>query len=157
MKTWSIVVLAVLVAISACGKKETPETPETQVRRTVTEAAAAAERKDAAALRALVSDSYADTQGRDKKTVDGIVRVYFLRSQSLHLFTHTTSVEFPDKNKASVVVYVGMAAQPVPNVETLERLRADLYRFELVFENQRNAWRVIAAEWRSAEIADFIH
>src|SRR5688572_13805966 len=82
MTVWNAAGLVVLILLSACGKKETPEA---QVRRTVSEAAAAAEKKDWVALRTLVSDKYADSQGRDKKTVEGILRVYFLRNASLHL------------------------------------------------------------------------
>jgi len=154
MKTWNAAVLAALVLLCACGKKETPEA---QVRRTISEAAAAAEKKDSAALRATVSDKYTDSQGRDKKTVEGILRVYFLRNASLHLFTRTSSVTFPEKEKSVVVVYVGMAAQPVPSAEALEQLRADLYRFDLTFVREGDAWHVASAEWRPAELGDFVH
>ncbi|HKQ30369.1 MAG TPA: hypothetical protein VJS66_03695 [Burkholderiales bacterium] len=153
MKTLNVAAM-VLVLLSGCGKKETPET---QVRRTVSEAAAAAEKKDSATLRATVSDKYTDTQGRDKKTVEGILRAYFLRNASLHLFTRTSSVTFPEKEKALATVYVGMAAQPVPSAEALERLRADLYRFDLTFVREGDAWRVVGAEWRPAELGDFVH
>jgi hypothetical protein len=153
MNTWKVVVAALLL-LSACAKKETPEA---QIRKTISQAAAAAEERNSAAVRAMVSDKYADAQGRDKKAVEGILRVYFLGNQSLHLFTRTGSVTFPEKHKALAVVYVGMAAQPVATAAELAQLRADLYRFELTFVNDGGTWRVAAAEWRPAELGDFVH
>lgn len=154
VKVWSAIAIVMSFSLSACSEKETPEA---QIRRAVSEAATAAEEKNPAALRAMLSDKYSDTEGRDKKTVEGILRVYFLRNQSLHLFTRTGAVTFPETHKAQAVVYVGMAAQPVSSAQELDRLRADLYRFEMTFIKEGDEWRVAGAEWRPAELGDFVH
>jgi hypothetical protein len=154
MKTWKTAALILLLCATACGKSITPEA---QIRARISAAAAAAEKKEHATLRAMVSDKYSDAQGQDKRAVEGMLRIYFLRNESLHLFTRTRSVEFPEKDKATAVVYVAMAAQPVSNAQELERLRADLYRFEMTFVKEEKEWRVARADWRPAELGDFVH
>lgn len=154
MTIWKSIVVLILLCTVACGKTETPEA---QIRALMSAAAAAAEKKEVATLRAMVSDKYSDAQGQDKRGVEGVLRIYFLRNESLNLFTRTASVAFPEKDKAVAVVYVGMAAQPVATAQELERLRADLYRFEMTFAKEEKTWRVARAEWRPAELGDFIH
>jgi hypothetical protein len=40
-------------------------------------------------------------------------------------------------------------------VSDLPALRADLYRFDLTFGDERGAWRVTRATWRPAALNDF--
>jgi len=140
------------LVLAACSK---PDTPETKVRAAIATAVAAAEKKDIGPLKGMVSDKYTDAQGQDKRAVESVLRFYFLRNQSIHLLTRTSSVTFPQKDRALAVVYVGMAAQPVASVDELERLRADLFRFEITFVDEGGEWRAIGAEWRRAEFVDF--
>lgn len=140
------------LVLAACSK---PDSPETRVRAAIATAVAAAQKKDIGPLKGMVSDKYADAQGQDKRAVESILRFYFLRNQSIHLLTRTSSVTFPQNDRALAVVYVGMAAQPVASVDELERLRADLFRFEITFVDEGGEWRAISAEWRRAEFVDF--
>lgn len=140
------------LVLAACSK---PDSPETRVRAAIATAVAAAEKKDIGPLKGMVSDKYTDAQGQDKRAVESVLRFYFLRNQSIHLLTRTSSVTFPQKDRALAVVYVGMAAQPVASVDELERLRADLFRFEITFVDEGGEWRAIGAEWRRAEFVDF--
>lgn len=148
------IVCAAAALLAGCDKRETPEA---EVRATIAQAEAAAEKKEIGALRGMVSDSYADAQGQNKRAVEAVLRYYFLRNQSIYLFTRVSSVTLPEKDRALAVVYVGMAAQPVANVDELERLRADLYRFEIGFAREDDDWRVVRAEWRPADFADFVN
>jgi hypothetical protein len=145
-------VLASLMLVIGCSKTDAPEA---QVRAAIAGAVAAAEKKDIGPLKSLVSDKYADSQGQDKRAVEAVLRFYFLRNQSIHLLTRTSSVTLPEKDRAQAVVYVGMAGQPVANVDELERLRADLFRFEITFVKEGGDWRAVSAEWRRAEFTDF--
>ena len=43
----------------------------------------------------------------------------------------------------------------VAGAEELERLRADLHRFEITLAGENKEWKVIRAEWRRAEPGDF--
>jgi hypothetical protein len=154
MKAWKIVSLALLLTVSACGKTVSPEA---QIRARINAAGAAADKKEISTLREIVSDKYSDSQGQDKRVVEGVLRLYFIRNETLHVFTRTTSVEFPEKDKALAVVYVAATGQQIVNAQELSRVRADLYRFELSFVKEDKDWRVARAEWRPAELADFIH
>jgi hypothetical protein len=149
-------ILVILIALCTLAACRNTTTPEAQVRATIAKAEAAAESKDIATLRALVSDRYTDDHGQDKRAIEGMLRYYFLRHQSIHLFTQIQSVTLPEQDRASAVVYVGMAAQPVASAEELARLRADLYRFEIQFAREDDAWRVQGAQWRPAELIDFV-
>jgi hypothetical protein len=149
----TLVLLTVLFMLIACRNAAMPEA---QVRATIAQAEFAAEHKEIATLRGMVSDNYADAEGHDKRAVEGVLRYYFLRNQSIHLVTRVASVTLPQKDRALAVVYVGMAAQPVADVGELERLRADLFRFELEFAKEGDDWRVLRAQWRRAELTDFV-
>lgn len=148
----TVAVLLGVFVLAACSK---PDSPETKVRAAIATAVAAAEKKDIGPLKGLVSDKYTDAQGQDKRAVESVLRFYFLRNQSIHLLTRTSSVTFPATDRALAVVYVGMAAQPVASVDELERLRADLFRFEISFANEDGDWRAVSAEWRRVEFIDF--
>ena len=149
----TLMLLAALFTLISCRNIETPEA---QVRATIAQAEAAAEKKEVGMLRGMVSDSYADAQGQDKRAVEAVLRYYFLRNQSIHLFTRVSSVTLPQQDRALAIVYAGMAAQPVADVDELERLRADLFRFELEFVKEGDDWRVARAQWRRVDFADFI-
>jgi hypothetical protein len=145
----SLVAITLLVA---CSKTTTPDA---QVRATIAQAETAVKKKDIAALKGLVSDAYTDAQGQDKRAVEAVLRYYFLRNESIHLLTRIQSVTLPQKDDALAVVYVAMAAQPATSAQELERLRADLYRFDVELVKEGDDWRVRRAQWRAAEFSDF--
>jgi hypothetical protein len=138
------------------GACSSGDSPEAQVRALVAQGEAAAEKKESAVLRQMVSEKYADSQGQDKKAVDAILRYYFLRNQSIHLFTRIRQISFPQPDLAQADVMVAMAGQPITDTEQLERLRADLHRFEITLARENGEWKVTRAEWRRAEFADFL-
>ena len=144
--------MAVLLAI-ACSK---PSTPEQRVRAFLDRSEQAAEQKDVRTLRGAVSERYADADGRDRRTIEGILRLYVLRHESIHLLTRVDSIEFPKPAEARVGIYVAMAARPITNATQLAAFRANLYRFDLMLTEEDSEWRVLRADWRPAEPADFI-
>lgn len=143
-----------LLPLVSCSPAQ--DSPEAQVRALFARAETAAEQKDLAALRPMISDKYADSEGQDKKAIEAVLRFYFLRNQSIHLFTRTQSIEFPEPSRARAVVLVAMAAQPIKTGQELERLHADLNRFVITLAREDKEWKVTAAEWRRAEPADFL-
>ena len=151
---WPLLAALLLPVLISCSSQ--PDTPEAQVRALLKQAEAAAENKDSRVLRGFISEKYSDSQGQDKKAVEAILRYYFLRNESIHLFTRVQSITFPEPSRAQVVVLVAMAGQPISNPQQLERLHADLNRFEITFAREDKEWKVIRAEWRRAELADFI-
>jgi hypothetical protein len=149
-----IFLLSVAFFTGACSSER--DSPEAQVRALLAQGEAAAEKKESGVLRQLISEKYSDSQGQDKKAVEAMLRFYFLRNQSIHLFTRTRQISFPQPDLAQADVMVAMAGQPISDAEELERLRADLHRFEITLARENGQWKVMRAEWRRAEFADFL-
>ena len=129
--------------------------PEAQVRTLLKRGESAAEKKDSGVLRQMISEKYSDSQGQDKRAVEAILRYYFLRNESIHLLMRIQSIAFPQPAQAQAVVLVAMAGQPISGARELDRLRADLHRFEITLASENKEWKVIRAEWRRAESGDF--
>jgi hypothetical protein len=143
-----------LAALGACSADR--DTPTARVRAVLARAETAAEKRDLGELRQLISDKYTDSQGQDKRAIEGVLRYYFLRNERIHLLTRIQAVTFPEPGKAQATVFVAMAGQPLRSPEEIERLRADLHRFEIAFVNEGGEWRAVRAEWRRAELNDFL-
>lgn len=133
------------------------EPAEQRIRTLLAEAEQAAEKKDIAALRRLISERYRDPDGNDRRTVDGLLRLYFLRNESIHLFTRISEVNVTPPDRAQAVVFVAMTARPVLNAEELAERQADLHRFELTLAEEQGQWRVLQAVWRRAELSDWVY
>ncbi len=155
-RRWSVPVLVLIVVSFASSCSSGRDDPEAQVRALLQQGKAAAEKRESAALRQMISDKYADNEGRDKKAVEAVLRYYFLRNESIHLLTRIRQISFPRPDIAQVDVMVAMAGQPIADAGQLERLRADLHRFEITLADENKEWKVIRAEWRRAEFADFL-
>lgn len=142
-----------LPLLVSCSPAE--DSPETQVRTLLKRGETAAEKKEAGVLRQMISEKYSDSQGQDKRAIEAILRYYFLRNESIHLLVRIQSIAFPQPAQAQAVVLVAMAGQPISGAQELERLRADLHRFEITLASENKEWKVIRAEWRRAEPGDF--
>lgn len=156
IQPWPVLFLSLSIVFlnGACSSGR--DDPETQVRALLRQGEAAAEKKESAVLRQMVSEKYADSQGQDKKAVDAVLRYYFLRNQSIHLFMRIRQISFPRPDLAQADVMVAMAGQPISGAGDLERLRADLHRFDITLARENGEWKVTRAEWRRAEFADFL-
>lgn len=142
-----------LPLLVSCSPAE--DSPETQIRTLLKQGETAAEKKQTGELRQMISDKYSDSQGQDKKAIEAILRYYFLRNETIHLLIRIQSIAFPRPAQAQAIVLVAMAGQPISGAQELERLRADLHRFEITLAGENKEWKVICAEWRRAEPGDF--
>jgi hypothetical protein len=142
------------LTLAACAKRETPEQ---RVRAVIIGAEQAVEKKDISQVRGFLSERYTDEEGRDRRAVEGILRLYLLRNEAIHLLTRIDAITVVPPGKAEAVVYVAMAARPITQADTLSSFNANLYRFELSFAEEDKQWRVVRAAWRPAEPADFIY
>ncbi len=148
------VVLFAALTLACAGE---PESPEARILALIERAEVAAEERDVKALREMISERYADEQGRDKAALKALLAFHFLRNQSVHLLMRAADIALPVPERAEVVVFVAMAGRPIPGPEALAGLRADLYRFDLVFEEvEENEWRLVRASWRRAVRDDFV-
>jgi len=149
-----LLVLFASLLFTACSSPRT--SPEDQIRTLIRNAAVAAEQKDLGTLREIVSERYTDDQGQDKHTIEGLLRLHFLRNQSVHLFTRIESVSLPQSDRGRAVVLVAMAGVPIASEADLPGIRADLHRFEIDVVREDKAWRVQRATWYRAELTDFL-
>lgn len=149
----TLIALALLFTLLGCSKTQTPEE---RVRAMIAQAEQAAERKESGKLRALLSERYSDDEGRDRRGLDGILRVYLLRHEAIHVLTRIERIEFPQPGNADVALYVAMAGRPLSAASELANFNADLYRLELRLVEEDGAWRVRRAAWRRAELGEFL-
>lgn len=148
--------LALVAMLAVAGCRGEPDSPEAQVRAVIARAAAATEKKDIGALRDMVSDRYSDPHGQDKRAVEALLRLHFLRNESVHLYTRVQSVTVPQPDRAQASVLVAMAGVPISSEVELPALRADLHRFDLDFALEDDSWRVQRAAWSRAEPGELV-
>lgn len=153
---WLRVMLFALVISVSAGCSPARDTPEMQVRALLKKAEVAAEEKNLSVLQQLVSDNYRDNEGQDKRAIGAMLRYYFMRNESIYLLTRVPAITFPEPSRAQAVVLVAMAGEPIPGVPEIERLHADLYRFEITLASENKEWKAIRVEWRRAEPGDFL-
>lgn len=130
------------LALAACGSSGTPED---EVRALVDEAEAAAEERDASALRGFVADDYADRSGRAAGDVRAILHGWLVAHPSVHLVTRMDSIEIDGAGLARAKVTVGMLGREAGDSR---ELAGDVYRFDLRLAREDGEWRVIRAEWQ---------
>jgi len=146
--------LALILLLPGCRGERT--NPEAEVRALINGAVMAAENKNMGTLRGLISELYADDQGQDMRAIEGLLRLHFLRNQTLHLHAHIQSVTLPQPDRAQATVLVAMAGTPIASAQDLPALRADLHRFVIDFVREEKAWRVRRAAWQRVELGEFL-
>lgn len=129
------------LGLAACGGPTS--TPESEVRAWLQTAEAAAEARDRGALLDLVSSAYADGRGNDKADIGNMLRVYFLRQNTVSLLTRVEGIHLQGTSAALVELFVGMAG----SANTALGLRADAYNFELELVRDDGEWQLIGARW----------
>jgi hypothetical protein len=146
-------ITAFALLLPACSSA--PDSPEGQIRALIARAEKAAEEKDIATLKGMISDDYSDRQGQDKQLVVRVVSYHFLRSKTIHLLTQIAKIDLQDAKHADVTVFLAMAGRAIQGFDQVSRLRADLYRIDFsVSAEKPKDWKVTRAEWRPAEMED---
>ena len=147
---WAVLVLA----IAACSPPAS--SPETEIRQFIARAQVAGEERNLRDLRGLIADDYSDDQGRDRKAVEGLIRLHVLRHQSIHLFTRIRDIALTGPDHAKVSVAAALAGRPVASADQLIGLNADLYRFDFaLIRRGQDDWQVLHAAWERAKLDDF--
>jgi len=148
----SLSLLLPVLWLAGCGGELPP--PEEQLRARVAEAREAAEARDLSRLRGFIADDYRDARGREKGDLVNILRVLFLRHQSVHLLTQVSDIQFPQPDLATLTVYVAMAGRPFPQ-QDIGLLRADLHRFDLTLRDAGGGdWQAVDIQWRRPDRGD---
>ncbi|MEM6513638.1 MAG: hypothetical protein AAF660_11540 [Pseudomonadota bacterium] len=135
------VVLAILFNLAACGG--TASDSEEQIRAWLAAGEQAAEDKDRGALMDMVSSSYTDVEGNDKRAIGNMLRYLFLRQNQVALITRIESLDVYDGTAAEVTMTVGMAGSRSGQLG----FSADAYRFVFELELKGSEWQLISARW----------
>lgn len=143
------------VWLLACG--DAPSTPKQEIKRAIALGVQAAEERDLGKLGDLVAEDYQDDKGYDRRSLLRLAQAYLIGHRSIHLFTRTRSIEISAPKRATAVILVAMAGEPVQSSEHLINIRADLYQFEIVFVGEGDSkWRATGGHWQRASIDDFL-
>lgn len=135
--------------LAACGEPQ--GTPEEAVRAWVADGEVAVKSKDRRGLVDMISASYADARGNERKDIGNMMRFYFLRQQNVAVLTKIDQVTIHGDSAADVSLTVGLAGT---NSGTLG-LSADAFRFELELEYDGDDWLLIGARW--GELGNELH
>ncbi len=138
--------LALLLLASGCGAAR--GTPEEQLHAWVAAVESAAEDKSRAPIMDLIAVAYNDARGHARDDVDKLLRLCFLRQDTIALLTAIDEIDVTGGNAAMMTVTVGMAGTDGRALG----LSADAYRFELELEAEGEPesyadWRLLSARW----------
>jgi len=117
---------------------------------------AAVEQRSLDSVKDLVDSEYSDEWNSSRRAALRALMFYFQGHQSIHLLTRINDIKLnDDASAARVIVYVGMAGNPVEKSESLIDLNADLYRFDIELKADGNDWLVSSARWQRARSENF--
>ena len=131
----------IFLALVACGGDG--GTPEDEIRAWIERGELAAEEKDRRELLSMISPNYADGRGNDLEQVGNMLRIYFLRQQSVSLLTTIDDIAVSGGTAALANITVGMAGSTGGALG----FDADVYHFELELEKPDDEWQLIGARW----------
>ncbi len=131
----------VAALVGACGGPATPA--EEQIRDWVSRGVAAAEAKQRRALVDMISPAYADARGNKRDAIEGMLRYYFFRMNSVELVTSIDEISVIGDSAAEVLVTVGMAGTHGGALG----FSAEAYRFSFELEQVGGDWQLISARW----------
>jgi hypothetical protein len=135
-----------MATLFACGGD--PLSPEERVRAVIEAMERAAEAGDVSAFKALVSESYQDERGFDKRDLAAYVTFHVMRNTNRHVFTRIRSVEIRESGRAEVVVIAAITGRDVSGPEELVGLNADVYKIDMDLDDEGDGdWRLVWAQW----------
>lgn len=129
------------LVLSGCGEPAT--SGEEEIRRWINDGHTEVEAKQRRALLQRVSPDYADAKGYDKDRLDKVLRVYFLRQNTIKLLVSIQDIRIFGETAAEVDLTVGFTGT---NDRALG-FSASAYKFELELVRDDKEWQLIAARW----------
>ena len=137
-----LVLFTACAVLAGCSGGDAPD-PEAEIRTWINEMQEYAEAKERRSIIANISENYADWLGNGRNDVEDILRIYFLRQNSIALLTSIDEIRLLGDSAAEVSLTVGMAGTQDGGLG----FSADAYDFELELERDDEEWRLISAKW----------
>lgn len=133
--------LMCLLLLVGCGQPA--GSPEDALREWINQGELAAEDKNRGLLLEMISENYADARGNDYKSVGDLLRIYFLRQNSIALLTNIENITVSGQTAATIALTIGMAGTS----NAALGISADAYNFEFELVKPKNDWLLIGARW----------
>jgi hypothetical protein len=153
-RAWAVALVALGVAGPGCAGD--PLTPEEEVRATIAAAERAVAEHDLPALKRRIAADYADAAGRDKAGLESVLTVHFLRNSRIHVLVRIRELVVDPKGRAEVEALVATAGRPLPDLEALAAVDADLVWVDLGLARREGEWAVTHATWERARLEDLL-
>lgn len=138
--TAAFVAMYVLALLAGCGDRSLPED---QVRAWLAAVQEAAEAKNRGDVIERISPAYSDSRGNSRDDIENLLRVYFLRQNTIALLVSVDELTIVGGTAAEVSLTVGMAGT---NNRALG-INADAYHFELELIADGDDWQLISLRW----------
>jgi len=135
-------VFTALLALAACGSKDSAEQ---QVRAVIGQIEQAAENRNVGDLKAHLSEDYRDANGMGAEEAARYVRGFFIANQSIHLLTRIEELSFPTDGEARAQVLVGMLGRDSLAADQWD-LAADMRTFKIALRREDDEWKVTFLE-----------
>jgi hypothetical protein len=152
MKNHKIITfLAALLILASCAR----ESEEARILKFMNSIGKLVEKKDLPGLLAILTDDYADFEGRDKKATEALVDDYFRRRFGIvmHLL-HTKVGDITAGGEASLETDVVLSSGGAEVLRKIIRFAGDFYRFKLELRKTPVGWRISRAEWEYLSLND---
>lgn len=114
---------------------------------------AAAEEGDIGRVKEALSPEFRGGDDLNRQTAIAMLLARTRGGRSIHVLTRILGVVATPGAPARAELLVAMAAVPIPGVEALENLQADVYRFEVTLVEDPDGphgYRVMSATWAPA-------
>ena len=147
-----MVALIVSLLLTACNRNE--PSLEDEIRQFIDSGIEAAENRSSGDLSDMIRDNYSDARGHNKHQLISLMRIYFLRNKSIHLFSKIKKIEISGHQNAKVELYVAMAGKQISDITLLSNYRASIYYFELQLIKPDDEWLLEQASWKPASATD---
>lgn len=141
------------ILLAGCGE---PEPPEKRVRQFVDTFETLAEAREWTEMVELIDGDYQDPRGNDKLKAAGILRAFFLRNKSVHIFTRIDEISFPAPDLAVVTVYVALARQPITQEAAANIPRTNMHKLTLELSENGDSYTVLSSEWNAAAAGNLV-
>jgi len=144
-----IIGLGALLLLASCAD----ESEEARILKFMSGLGKLVEKKDLSGLLAVLTDDYADFEGRDKKATEALVGDYFQRRFGIvmHLL-HTKVGDITAGGEASLETDVVLSSGGAEVLRKIMRFAGDFYRFKLELRKTPVGWRISRAEWEYLEL-----
>jgi hypothetical protein len=145
MKPPSLPIAAAFLMLVACCSSGSEEA---RIMKLMERVGSLAEKKDLPGLLALLTNDYADFEGRDRTATEALVADHFRRKYGIvvHLL-HAKIAGLRPEGTATVETDVVLSSGGAEVLRRIVRFAGEFYKFKLELRKTPGGWRVGRAEW----------